>query len=67
MSGISIRRVEQGNLAALLEIYEQKVEHTLWDPTFVLDYPAEVSPLARRRKDDPRFVERFELVPLRAE
>jgi lysyl-tRNA synthetase class 2 len=48
--------------AALLDIYEDKVEHTLWDPTFVLDYPAEVSPLARRRKDDPRFVERFELI-----
>lgn len=47
---------------ALMEIYEEKVEHTLWDPTFVLDHPAEVSPLARRRKDDPRFVERFELI-----
>jgi len=44
------------------EVYEQKVERTLHDPTFVLDYPAEVSPLARRRRDDPRFVERFELV-----
>ena len=48
--------------AVLLEIYEQRVEPELWDPTFVLDYPAEVSPLARRRRDDPRFVERFELV-----
>ncbi|MEA2671362.1 MAG: lysyl-tRNA synthetase, class, partial [Chloroflexota bacterium] len=46
----------------LLEIYEQQVEGTLWDPTFVLDYPAEVSPLARRRSDDPRFTERFELI-----
>ena len=46
----------------LLEIYEQNVESTLWDPTFVLDYPAEVSPLARRRSDDPRFTERFELI-----
>jgi lysyl-tRNA synthetase class 2 len=48
--------------AVLLEIYEQRVEGALWDPTFVLDYPAEVSPLARRRRDDPRFVERFELI-----
>jgi len=51
-----------GDGAVFMEIYEQKVEHRLWDPTFVLDYPAEVSPLARRRRDDPRFVERFELV-----
>jgi lysyl-tRNA synthetase class 2 len=48
--------------AVLLEIYEQRVEAQLWDPTFVLDYPAEVSPLARRRPDDSRFVERFELI-----
>jgi lysyl-tRNA synthetase class 2 len=47
---------------ALSEIYEQRVEAELWDPTFVLDYPAEVSPLARKRRDDSRFVERFELV-----
>jgi lysyl-tRNA synthetase class 2 len=47
---------------ALTAIYEQRVEADLWDPTFVLDYPAEVSPLARRRSDDSRFVERFELV-----
>jgi len=51
-----------GEGAIFMELYEQKVEHTLWDPTFVLDYPAEVTPLARRRSDDPRFVERFELV-----
>lgn len=48
--------------AVMLEIYEQKVEPELWDPTFVLDYPADVSPLARRRPDDARFVERFELI-----
>ncbi|HEY6378636.1 MAG TPA: amino acid--tRNA ligase-related protein, partial [Candidatus Dormibacteraeota bacterium] len=48
--------------AILLEIYERAVEGTLFDPTFVLDYPAEVSPLARRRRDDGRFVERFELI-----
>jgi lysyl-tRNA synthetase class 2 len=48
--------------AVFNEIYEQLVEPAIWDPTFVVDYPAEVSPLARRRTDDPRFVERFELV-----
>jgi lysyl-tRNA synthetase class 2 len=52
----------QGLGTVFNEVYEQKVERTLFDPTFVLDYPAEVSPLARRRRDDPRFVERFELV-----
>jgi lysyl-tRNA synthetase, class II len=44
------------------ELYEKKVEGTLRRPTFVIDYPLDVSPLARTREDDPRFVERFELV-----
>ena len=44
------------------ELYEKKVEPTLRRPTFVIDYPLDVSPLARKREDDPRFVERFELV-----
>ena len=45
-----------------MEIYEKKVETGLRQPTFVVDYPLDVSPLARKRADDPRFVERFELV-----
>src|SRR5204863_3468544 len=46
----------------LFRTYEEVVEPSIRQPTFVLDYPVETSPLARRRPDDPRFVERFELV-----
>jgi lysyl-tRNA synthetase, class II len=49
-----------GKLA--LELYEALVEHTLWDPTFVTDYPVEVSPLARRHRELPHVTERFELI-----
>ncbi len=46
----------------LLELYEKTTEATLWGPVFVLDYPAEVSPLARRHREDPALVERFEAI-----
>jgi lysyl-tRNA synthetase class 2 len=46
----------------LLEIYEKTTETALWGPVFVTDYPAEVSPLARRHRDDPELVERYEPV-----
>ncbi len=48
----------------LNDLFEEHVQPRLRQPTFVLDYPVEISPLARRREDDPRFVERFELVIL---
>ena len=40
------------------------VEPHLVQPTFIFDYPAELSPLAKRKRDDPRLVERFELFAL---
>ncbi len=46
----------------LLEIYEKTTETALWGPVFVTDYPAEVSPLARRHRDGPELVERYEPV-----
>src|SRR2546427_2136261 len=48
----------------LNDLFEEHVEPRLRQPTFVLDYPVEISPLARPREDDPRFVERFELIIL---
>jgi lysyl-tRNA synthetase class 2 len=46
----------------LLEIYEKTTEPELWGPVFVIDYPAEVSPLARRHRDGVDLVERYEPV-----
>ncbi len=46
----------------LLELYEKTAETGLWGPVFVTDFPAEVSPLSRRHRDDPDLVERFEAV-----
>ena len=42
-------------------LFEAAVEEQLWDPTFIIDYPVEVSPLARASDADPSITERFEL------
>jgi lysyl-tRNA synthetase class 2 len=51
---------EWGAGKLVLEIYEKTTEHQLWGPVFVLDYPKEVSPLARDHREMPDTVERFE-------
>ena len=45
----------------LNEVFEQKVESKLIEPTFVIDYPVEISPLARPHFDNREMVQRFEL------
>jgi lysyl-tRNA synthetase class 2 len=44
-----------------MALFEETAEAHLFDPTFITDHPVDVSPLAKQRPDDPRFVERFEL------
>lgn len=46
--------------AALYEVFDRFVEEKLVGPVFILDYPVEVSPLAKRKPSDPRLTERFE-------
>lgn len=55
--------VEEGSsLGKILdEIFKEKVEPELIQPTFIIDYPVELSPLAKRKPDNPALVERFEL------
>jgi lysyl-tRNA synthetase class 2 len=57
-----VERIEDGwgPGTLILEIYEKTTEPELWGPVFVMDYPQEVSPLARVHREKPGYVERFE-------
>lgn len=55
------KMVGRNSVGSLIElVFEEKVEEKLVQPTIIYNYPVETSPLAKRRADDPRFVERFE-------
>jgi lysyl-tRNA synthetase class 2 len=52
---------EQSAGAALVDLFERHVEAQLIQPTVIYDFPAEVSPLSKNKRDEPEFVERFEI------
>lgn len=59
-SGLEVEgTMARGNIINLM--FEEKVEDTLIQPTFIYDYPVEVSPLTKKKKSDPRLTERFEV------
>ena len=55
-------RLSQRSLASLQVLYfEETVEEKLWQPTFIMEHPTEISPLARANDERPEVTERFEL------
>lgn len=59
-NGIQIKdNMDYGHIVN--EFFEQRVEEKLIQPTFIFGHPVEISPLAKRNADDPRFTDRFEL------
>ncbi len=54
-------RTSDGVGGLQLSLFEELTEHQLFEPTFIIDYPAEASPLARRSDKRPEITERFEL------
>ena len=54
-------RANDGLGTLQLKLFEETTEHLLFEPTFIIDYPAEVSPLARRNDNNPDITDRFEL------
>ena len=47
--------------ARMPHLFDTLVQPTIWEPTFIVDYPVEVSPLAKKKDGDPRVADRFEL------
>ena len=59
--GVEFEDIKNTRGHIINEFFETFVEETLIEPTFIMDYPVEISPLTKRKKDKPELVERFEL------
>ena len=59
--GVEFEEIKNTRGHIINEFFETFVEKTLIQPTFIMDYPVEISPLTKRKKDQPELVERFEL------
>ena len=59
--GVEYEEIKNTRGHIINEFFETFVEETLIQPTFIMDYPVEISPLTKRKKDAPELVERFEL------
>ena len=59
--GVEFEDIKNTRGHIINEFFETFVEETLIQPTFIMDYPVEISPLTKRKKDKPELVERFEL------
>ncbi len=60
-AGLGLDEGDMDDVVVTNEVFEATVEDNLVDPTFVIDYPAALCPLTRRKKDEPKYAERFEL------
>ncbi len=58
--GVTLENKSATKGQVLAELFDAFVEEHLVQPTFIYDYPVEISPLAKRKADDPAFTERFE-------
>jgi lysyl-tRNA synthetase class 2 len=58
---LEISEAAMDDAVVINEVFEETVEKQLVNPTFVIDYPAQLCPLTKRKKDDPGYAERFEL------
>jgi len=58
---LELDEADMDDVVVVNEVFETTVENNLVNPTFVIDYPAQLCPLTKRKKDDPKYAERFEL------